>query len=254
MRETVPALSPKGPMRETVPALSPSGEKYLSPTGGNFRSIMVVQSVGSFIERRLKYRSLRIQIVAAVLAGFAYAFDIGAIYLILEGEARIRYEGTVIVLTLMYAFVPLVLWLLLTTAFYLITVALGGRSEYSVLLRGTGWGMIPFVGASAALGLARYVGVRGKEPCNYSQFVCGEDETVPTLLEQVDAVFSFANTATSATGYKLLFGVFTVLLLVSAAIWWITLEKSTNLTNLGVTVAVGLPVAAYYVLMVLVTF
>jgi hypothetical protein len=215
---------------------------------------MVVQAVGSFIEGRLKYRSLRIQIAAVALAGLAYAFDIGAIYVILEGEARIRYEGTVIVLTLLYMSGPFILWLLLTTAFYLITVALGGRSEFSVLLRGTGWGMIPFVGASAALGFARYLGIQSKEPCNYSQFVCGENEAVPTLLEQVDAVFAFANTATSASAYRLLFGVFTVFLLVSTAIWWITVEKSTNLTNLGVTVAVGVPVAVYYVAFTLLIF
>jgi len=48
--------------------------------------------------------------------------------------------------------------------------------------------------------------------------------------------------------------VFTVFLLVSTAIWWITVEKSTNLTNLGVTVAVGVPVAVYYVAFTLLIF
>lgn len=209
--------------------------------------------IGPFIENRLKNRSLRTQILATVLAGFAFAFDIGSIYFVLEGESRITYGGATIVLALMYVLVPLLLWLLFTTAFYAIIAVFGARSEFAVLFRGTGWGMIPFVGAASALSLGRYLGVRSAEPCEFSAMTC-EAGTVVPLLEQVEALFGFAHTVSTAQAFQLGFGVFTLFFLVSAVLWGVSVEKSSNLTRLGVLVTVGLPCVVFYAMFAMITF
>lgn len=214
---------------------------------------MVVHPVNSFMQSRLEYRRLRIQVVAALLAGLAFAFDIGAIYLILEGEAKVKYEGTVIVLMILYSLVPVLLWVLFAFAFYTIISLFGGRSEFSVLLRGTGWGMIPFAAAFGSLAVGRYLAISSRDPCNFSSIVC-EKSTVVPLLDQVDAVFLFIHSAASSSTFQLLFGAFTVLYLLAGVMWWTTVRMSSNLTRLGVLVTVGAPVALFYGIVVSLTF
>jgi len=142
--------------------------------------------------------------------------------------------------------------MVITFVFHGISRFIGAHSEYGVLLRGTGWGMLPFAIGSGALGLGRYLALQSRDPCEL-MFDCSKGGIVE-LLEQVNALFEFANLASSSSTFQILFGVFTLCYLIATYVWYVTLDRSSNLTSLGAAVSVGIPVVVSYAIIVSVTF
>lgn len=205
----------------------------------------------SFIEERIKYRSLTGQFVIALVAGLGLALGIGGIYsLMYPTQAETVYGGLMFVLMFIYILIPTVFWFSLSVVTFIIARILGARAEFGTIFRGTGWGLVPLVGTALSLSVGRYVALSSaySNVCDYSDIVCGFAQQV-TITEQVDHVFGFSGTAVLDPvfiGFFVLAGGFYVLTWYLMAV---AADEATTLTRAGSLIAVGVPmlvIGAFY--------
>lgn len=190
--------------------------------------------MSSFFERSVKRRNLRWQIAIATVAGIAFAFDMGSLYMQL-GEAQPVYGGVALILSVMYAFLPIVVWAGSTLVIHTISRFIGAETQYTVLLRVTGWGMVPFIGSGILLGVGRYMAIAGVNSCSYLS--CDPIARIE-LTDQVDQLYGFMALTASNDLFLAFSAIAILLMLVMGYLWLIAVEKTTALTKAGATVAV----------------
>lgn len=208
--------------------------------------------VESFVNKRIKYRSLSKQTLIAFVASIVFAFNMGTVYLSL-GEMRPKYGGVALVLVFIFMFVPFLVWFLFTLSFYLIGLLFGARVQFSVLLRAVGYGMVPFIGAGLAWGIGRHTALASTVPCQLQVFNCKPGVSVG-IQEQVDALMTMYGVVASSLVFQILYVVGVAFVLVAGYYWVIALKESSTLTREGAAIAVGLTLASFLSIVTLQTF
>jgi hypothetical protein len=217
-------------------------------------SSSVSNPIGAFVERRMKYRTLRPQVALAAVAGLLFAGNIAAVYAVFSGTAaRQIYGGVTYAVGVVSAFAPLLVWLGATTVTFLLARVIGARVEFSVLLRSTGWGVAPLVGAAGSLSVGRYLALRGTDPCALAVATC-ERATYVELTAQVDTIFAVAGAATGGSAFLIGYAVAVGFFLLTGYLWYLAAHRASTLTEAGAVIAVGVPVVAILALFTSVTF
>lgn len=210
--------------------------------------------LNSFIEERTRYRTIRPQVVIALIAGFAFAFDMGAIYIHLSGtEARSIYGPVLYMFMITYVLVPYILWFGIAVGIFAIGRSLGARLQFGILFRAIGWGMIPVVGMSLFLSAGRFLALQGKDPCEVPAISCSIVDYNP-LVEQVDALYALASVAAGEPIFQMFYAIAILCFLIAAVFWVVITEGASTLTTAGALIAVGVPVLVVVVGLTLATF
>lgn len=210
--------------------------------------------IGAFVESRMKYRTLRPQFVLAAVAGIVFAGNIAAVYALFGGTgARQLYGGVTYALGVVSVFAPFMTWVGATTATFLLARLVGARVEFGVLLRSTGWGIIPLIGASASLAAGRYLSLQGTDVCSLSYATCDRAQYVD-LTTQVETLLAIAGAGTGTTVFLVGYALATACFLLAGYVWYLAAYKSSTLTRQGAALTTAVPVAAVVGIFTLVTF
>ena len=206
-------------------------------------SVEIGQSrLDSFLERRLKYRSLRPQFIIGLVAGILFVGDLAAGFSSLVGtDGRVVYNAVAYAIGVIYLFVPIAVWWASTVVAFAITRSVGGQGDFGVMLRATGWGLVPFAFACGFLAVGRYVGARAVDACALETIACDQGAYVK-VGEQVDAIFSLMVAAAGHPTFEIFYALAALCFLLTGYFWAIALQKATTLTRQGALVAVAPPV------------
>lgn len=191
----------------------------------------------SFFGRRINQRTMGPQLLIALVAGIAFSLSMLSVYLTL-GEAQQIYGGLVLVLMLLYALIPVLLWATATTVIYLIASFLNARVEMSILWRMLGWGMAPMIGSGLALGVGQYLALRSHDPCQY--LVCEVGKYV-NITTQGETVYAYVGSALGAPVMQALAVIGVLFFLVMTYLWVIITYQASTLTRAGAAIAAGIP-------------
>jgi polyferredoxin len=119
--------------------------------------------IAPFFEQQTKKRSLRPQFVIALIAGFTFALDMGAVYLTI-GKATQIYGPVMFILIAGYVFAPIGLWFLVALGVYLLGRSFGARIQFGVFFRTAGWGLVPMIAVGPILAAGRYLALAPEQP------------------------------------------------------------------------------------------
>ena len=195
--------------------------------------------VSTFFEQRSKRRTVRPQFVIAILAGIAFALDMGVLYLSL-GEASVNYGPITFLMMFAYIVVLISGWVIGTALIYLIARFIGARIQYSIFFRTTGWALVPLVGTGLCWSAGRYLALRGIDACSLTSIKCGLSNKV-LLSDQVSGVYSIMATATGELAFQTLYIAGMVLFVVTGYMWIVVATETSTLTREGATIVVGIP-------------
>jgi hypothetical protein len=202
----------------------------------------VTGRVESFLDDKLKYRSMRTQMIAAFVAGILFAGFIGMGYVTVWGtDARSVYGGVFYVLMLLAVFVPVVIWVAGTLVTYIIARLLGARVEFGILMRSLGWGNVPLIGTSAALTVGAFLGLRGVPACGVGILTCDLTKVVP-IETQVSHIFSLLGVGVDTTVFLAFYAVAVACFLLTGYVWYVGAYQSSTLTRAGSALTTGLSV------------
>lgn len=208
----------------------------------------------SFFEDRVKYRGIGIPILLLLGLGLLRSFEWLIIYQRFFGtKAQYNYEALVIIFAVLFIFVPLFLWTVLTTSMYIIGRLLGGRMRMEVVLPVTSWGFIPYAGTALSWAAGRYFAMRGQAPCERRTIVC-EGVYNGDLNDQFTEISGYITHGVGDARFIGLFVLGVLFLLWAAYLWIVALDAASTLDRRRATIAVGIPVVAYVLLQAFVTF
>lgn len=222
--------------------------------GVSIAMIGIRPSLNSFVDRQIKYKTLRPQFAILFVAGVLFALDLGSVYYHFSGtEARSIYGAVLFMLMAGYLLIPLLVWFVGTLVIFLIARMIGARVQFGILLRANGWGMIPFVGTGLCLSVGRFFALQGVNPCEHPVVSC-DPVTYNPLSAQVEAIYSFAASATSEPIFLGLYIIGLLLFLVTGYLWIVTAQAVSTLTREGAMVVTSVPVAAMMIVLTVSVF
>ncbi|RDZ51345.1 hypothetical protein C5C07_17330 [Haloferax sp. Atlit-4N] len=196
-----------------------------------------------FFEERIKYPTLTAQSIIILVTALAFAGDMIGVYITTFGMEVNHYESLIVVLSMMYIALPLVLWPTFTFTFWAIGKAVNARLSYGLLLRMTGWGFLPMIGAGVSWSLGRYLAIRSTNPCD-SALVC-DPLFIGTIAIQMEDIYLYVGSATSSVIFQTAFIVGVLFVLLSTYLWYNAVYEASTLTRQGSLLAVGLPVLIF---------
>ncbi|MFC6964756.1 YIP1 family protein [Halocatena marina] len=201
------------------------------------RTINLFANPNEFFEERIKYPTMTAQSAIILVTALAFGGQMIGVYFTTLGMEVNHYESLIIVLSIVQMIVPLVLWPAFTLIFWGIGKAVNAQLRFKLLLRLTGWGFLPMIGAGMSLALGRYVPLRAANPCN-AALVCDPAYT-GTLTLLVEDLFLYIGSATSSVVFQAAFVVAVLFILLSAYLWYNAVYEASTLTRQGAFLAVA---------------
>ena len=190
----------------------------------------------SYFRQRVKYPTLRAQVIMVTLAGLAAnAWRIAL--LVTLGAAATYVEAPLYITTAIGLIEVFVLWGLGTAVVHLVASSLGGDSSYGQLLRLTGYGFAPIVVGGAIWSAGWYLALQSVEP-----------PAPPGDRRFVAAYVSLQNYLGQAAGDPVLLAglaIGAVFVAVGGCFWYRAVRVVTGIGEGPAAIAAGLPLAAY---------
>lgn len=193
-------------------------------------------NVTSRIERNAEFHE-RGPFSLLIAASIAFALQSLAVIVALGSDYNYLQEVSIGLVLLSFLGV-LVVWPLLTIAFWILGKLLGGQPAFGQLLQSTVYGFGPFTVTGLAWALGNYLALRD-EPFDY------ESQFRPGLGKQRELYFDFVAQRASDPLFLVLEVVGLAFLALAAYFWVVALKHNSELDDQLAAVAVGVPVFVF---------